>query len=105
MCDNCCLSLIVRQIYCQNGNRRTNTSSFSFLTTGAVINLDFGYSILISNVSGCTLTFILRDGVNTFPDQTITLSGNSFKMINLPAQNGTYRLYLILDCRSCCSNS
>lgn len=103
MCDNdCCLSLIIRQIYCQNGNRRTNTSSVSFLTTGMVINLDFGYSILISNISSCTVTFILRDALNTFPAQTITLSGNSFKMINLPAQNGTYRLYIVLGCNPCC---
>ncbi len=105
MCNNdCCLSMIIKQIYCQNGNRRTIYSSISSLNTNDTITLNFGYSLFISNINGPYITLKLRDSSNSFPDQTVSLSGNSYKMISLPAQNGTYRVYIIINCGLCCNN-
>lgn len=101
MCDNdCSLTLILRQIYCQNGTRRTQTTAIDSLIVSGVINLNFGYLLIVSSISGPSITLTLRDTNQGFPDQTITLSCNSYKMISLPAQNGTYRVYIILRASS-----
>ena len=106
MCNNeCYISLIIKQIYCQNGNRRTEYITLNNLSTNMNVNLNFGYSLILNNISPCNISFTLRDSIFSIPDQVIKINCNSCKMISLPAQNGTFRFYIIAVCKECCTNN
>ena len=94
---NCCKSqIIIKQIYCQNGNRQTIYSTFSNINEGATMSLNFGFELVIASITNSYISFILKDSVFGMPDQLITVNYGTFKMISLPARNGTYRIYIIL---------
>ena len=49
--QNCCYTLAIRQITCQNGVSRTVDNVYTNISIGTVISLNFGYSITIVSIS------------------------------------------------------
>ena len=94
LCNNS--QIIIKQIYCQNGNRQVIYSTFNNINIGASLTLNFGFELILTNITNSSITFLLKDSVFGMPDQQILINYGNYKLISLPARNGTYRIYIIL---------
>ena len=107
MCNNKICQVIIKQIFCQNGIPRTQYTVLSNLTNDTEISLNFGYTLIINSVTDSNITFILRDSVNSIPDQIINFNicCDTYRLLTLPAQNGTLRIYILAKCCCTCNSS
>ena len=107
MCNNTICQIIIKQIFCQNGIPRTQYTTLNNITNDTFVSLNFGYSLTINSVTDSNISFVLRDSVNSIPDQLINFNTccDKYKMISLPAQNGSLKIYILVRCCCICNNT
>ncbi len=91
--NNFCYSLAIRQRTCENGIARYTDNVYTNVTNGTEISLNFGYILTFISSNGSQATIQLSNP-NQIPNLLFTIPNNSYKMFDLPVQNGTARVYI-----------
>lgn len=109
MNENCCYNLTVDQSMCQNGISRSFTNTYTNVTTGKIIPLEFGYTMQFISGNNTNTTIRLQNEI-FLPQTTFNIPVNSYRVFDLPCECGTYRLAVrtrIVPCACttlCCNN-
>ena len=91
--QNCCYTLAIRQITCQNGVSRTVNNVYTNISIGTVISLNFGYSITIVSISNSGISIQLSNP-DFIPNLIFNIPCNSYKIFDVPKESGTLRIYV-----------
>lgn len=98
--NDCCYTIAIRQITCQNGIPRTIDNVYTNVEVGNIISLSFGYSIKILSINTSNIEIELSN-----PDYIPTLIFNipvgHFRMFSLPKENGTLRVFIGAIAKCC----
>lgn len=91
--NNFCYNLAIRQRNCENGIARSTDNVYTNITNGTEILLNFGYTLtfISSNDSQATIELSNPDQI---PNLLFTIPNNSYKVFDLPVQNGSTRIYI-----------
>lgn len=91
--ENCCYTIAIRQLRCENGIPRQIDNVYTNVTVNTVFPLSFGYTATLVGISDNYITITLSNP-NFIPDITFNIPRDSYKIFNLPKENGTISIYI-----------
>lgn len=101
MCNtNCCYTLVIRQITCQNGIRKVIDNIYNNIEDGNIIQLSFGYTITVVSRTDCDVSIRLENA-NYIPTMIFIIPVNSYKEFNVPKESGSLVVYVGVKATSC----
>lgn len=106
--NNFCYTLAIRQRRCQNGISRELDNVYTNVTTSSIIPLSFGYVVTIISKNQNSISIQISNP-NFMPNTIFNIPSGSFKIFDLPTENGTLRVFIGatgIDCSDtvvCCT--
>lgn len=106
--NNFCYTLAIRQRRCQNGIARELDNVYTNVTTSSIIPLSFGYVVTIISKNQNSISIQISNP-NFMPNTIFNIPSGSFKVFDLPTENGTLRVFIGatgIDCSDtvvCCT--
>lgn len=106
--NECCYTLSVRQIRCQNGVRRQIDNVYTNVVRNSIIPLSFGYLLTFISANQNNVTIQLSNP-GIIPNLLFNIPCGGFKTFDLPTESGTLRVLIgatSIDCSNtviCCS--
>lgn len=91
--NNFCYTLAIRQRTCENGVARYTDNVYTNVTNGTEILLNFGYILTFISSNSDSVTIQLSNP-DQIPNLLFNITNNSYKVFDLPVQNGTARIYV-----------
>lgn len=100
MTNNCCYTLVIRQITCQNGVRRVINNAYTNIENDTVIQLSFGYTLTV--VSRTTTHISVKlENPNYIPALIFSIPADSYKQLNVPKESGTLIIFVGVKRATC----
>ncbi|MDO4282588.1 MAG: hypothetical protein Q4D02_03045 [Clostridia bacterium] len=106
--NNFCYTLAIRQRRCQNGISRELDNVYTNVTTSSIIQLSFGYVLTVISKNPNSISIQISNP-NFMPNTIFNIPSGSFKIFDLPTENGTLRVFIGatgIDCSDtvvCCT--
>lgn len=106
--DNFCYTLAIRQRRCQNSISRELDNVYTNVTTSSIIPLSFGYVVTIISKNQNSISIQISNP-NFMPNTIFNIPSGSYKVFDLPVENGTLRVFIGatgIDCSDtivCCT--
>ena len=101
--DNVCYFLKVQFRICQSGVPLSSEKIYTNLSSASVINIYYGYTIKIASASNDSLTILIQNTALNL-DLTFTISNGETILLDLPLDNGTFKLSIFAKSRCCALN-
>ena len=106
--NNICYTLAIRQRRCQNGISRELDNVYTNVTTSSILPLSFGYQVTIISLNANSISIQISNP-DFIPNMIFNIPSGSFKIFDLPTENGTLRVSIgatSIDCSDtvvCCT--
>ncbi len=97
---NNCFAVIIKEKGCQNDAYMKSQKALTSISINEPIFLTFGYQVSITNVVCNNIHIVLTNPSLGF-SVNFTLQNSSDILLDLPLDNGCYRLYIaitVIDC-------
>lgn len=98
--NNICYTLAIRQRRCQNGIARELDNIYTNVSTSSIIPLSFGYVVTIISKNQNSISIQISNQ-NFMPNTIFNIPSGSFKIFDLPTENGTLRVFIGATCIDC----
>lgn len=99
--ENACFTLAVRQRRCENGIARNIDNVYTNVTPNSNIPLSFGYTLTFIS-AGTNSATIQISNPDRIPNLVFNIPSGSFKIFDLPTENGTLRVFVGATSIACC---
>lgn len=106
--NNFCYTLAIRQRRCQNSISSELDNVYTNVNTSSVINLSFGYTLTVIAKNQNSISIQISNQ-NFMPNTIFNIPSGSYKIFDLPVENGTLRIFIGatgIDCNDtivCCT--
>lgn len=106
--NNFCYTLAIRQRKCQNSISGELDNIYTNVNTSSKITLSFGYVLTVIAKNQNSISVQISNP-NFMPNTIFHIPSGSYKVFDLPVENGTYRVFIGatgIDCNEtvvCCS--
>lgn len=98
--DNICYFIKVQFRICQSGVPISSEKIYTNVSENTVIQLYYGYTIQLSNASNNEVNILIANSALNL-SFNITVSNGETLLLDLPLDNGTFRLSLVALARCC----